>query len=76
MKKSGTGSEQFEMCQTEQRTGPEVRVERAVNGAVPEFAAGLARRLVALARPMLALTHLSNYLTLKGSFPAGWLAGW
>ena len=24
---------------------------------------------------MLGLTQLSNYLTLKGSFSAGWLAG-
>ena len=27
------------------------------------------------AGPMLDLTQLSNYLTLKGSFSAGWLAG-
>ena len=26
-------------------------------------------------QPMLDLTQLSNYLTLKGSFSAGWLAG-
>ena len=26
-----------------------------------------------VAEPMLALTQLANYLTLKGSFSAGWL---
>ena len=26
--------------------------------------------------PVLGLTQLSNYLTLEGSFSAGWLAGW
>ena len=31
-------------------------------------------RLIVLP-PMLGLTQLSNYLTLKGSFSAGWLAG-
>ena len=28
-----------------------------------------------LASSMLGLTQLSNYLTVKGSFSAGWLAG-
>ena len=47
------------------------RLEERRKGRDPRIRA----RVVRCPRPMLGLTQLSNYLTLKGSFSAGWLAG-